>query len=177
MLLEGARLCNFLQLFPLYAHHFIEIDMTIAQRLVLLVALPIAVLLALGGYISYQLRAIEQKNRFVSEMQIESLATLGNISSQLTDMRVNVRNYLLADEAADAAEPSADLRQHSEEMTRLLDHYGDALITDDADRRMWTDFRNVSREWTLETQKLIAMAANGHRREARAEMISGYSLD
>src|SRR5262252_2462029 len=101
--------------------------MTIAKRLALLVALPIAVLLALGGYIAYQLRAIEQKNRFVSEMQIESLAALGNISSQLTDMRVNIRNYLLAEGEVEAAQPSADLRLHSEEMTRLLDRYGDAL--------------------------------------------------
>jgi PAS domain S-box-containing protein len=151
--------------------------MTIAKRLALLVALPILLLVALGGYVSYQLNVIEKKSRFVSDMQIESLAALGNIASQNTDMRVNVRNYLLADDAAESAEPAADLAKHNEEMTRLLDHYGDALISDDADRRLYAEFRQLSREWAAEAKRLISMAANGHRREARAEMISGNVLD
>jgi PAS domain S-box-containing protein len=151
--------------------------MTIAKRLALLVALPIVVLLALGGYIFYQLRAIEQKNRFVSEMQIESLAALGSISSQLTELRVTARNYLLTEGEMEAAEPAAALREHSQEMERLLDRYGDSLISDDADRRQYTEFRQLSREWSVQAQRLIALAASGHRPEARAAMISGHAQD
>jgi PAS domain S-box-containing protein len=150
--------------------------MTIAKRLALLLALPIVMLVALGWYVFYQLNGIEKKSRFVSEMQIESLAALGNIASRNTDIRVNVRNYLLADEAAEAAEPVADLAKNSEEMTRLLDHYGDSLISDDADRRLYSEFRQLSQEWAAEAKRLFSLAANGHRREARAEIISGDVL-
>jgi PAS domain S-box-containing protein len=150
--------------------------MTIAKRLALLLALPIVVLIALGGYLFFQMNGIEKKSRFVSDMQIESLAALGNIASHNTDMRVNVRNYLLADEAAEAAGPAADLAKQSEEMKSLLDHYGDTLVSGDADRRLYAEFRQLSHEWAVESKRLLELAANGHRREARAEMVSGDVL-
>jgi len=151
--------------------------MTIAKRLALLLALPIVMLIALGGYLFTQMNGIEKKNRFVSEMQIESLAELGNISSQNTEMRVSLRNYLLTEGETEAAEATAGLREHSQEMERLLDHYGDSLISDDADRRLYTEFRQLSREWLVEAQRLIEVAASGHRPQARAEMISGHAQD
>jgi CHASE3 domain sensor protein len=150
--------------------------MTIAKSLALLLALPIVVLVALGGYLFTQMNGIEKKSGFVSDLQIESLAALANIARQNADMRVNVRNYLLADDAVEVAEAAADLAQHREEMTSVLDHYGDSLISDDADRRQYTEFRQLNREWTAEAQKLLSLAANGHRREARAEIISGDVL-
>ena len=48
--------------------------MTIARRLALLPAVPILVLSALSGFIAYQLSGIHRQSRFISEMQIESLA-------------------------------------------------------------------------------------------------------
>ena len=74
--------------------------MTIAKRLALLLALPIVVLVALCAFVHRELTNIQNKSRFVSELQIESLAALGNISTNITDMRVTVRNYLLAEDEA-----------------------------------------------------------------------------
>jgi CHASE3 domain sensor protein len=51
--------------------------MTIAKRLVLLVAVPLLVLIGLGIFIWSQLAEIEARSRFVAETQIRSLALLG----------------------------------------------------------------------------------------------------
>ena len=91
--------------------------MTIAKRLALLLALPIVVLIALGGLIFYQLSGIQRKSRFVSEIQIESLAALGNISRELTETRVNLRNCLIAEQAAD--ERAASFRHEYEKTERF----------------------------------------------------------
>ena len=51
--------------------------MTIAKRLTLLLTVPLVVLLGFGLFVMYQLRAIEQKSRFVAEQQIRSLKVHG----------------------------------------------------------------------------------------------------
>ena len=69
--------------------------MTIARRLTFLVALPLLVLIGLGIYNRFHLAQIETASRFVAETQIASVATLGNISRRLAELRVNVRGYQL----------------------------------------------------------------------------------
>src|SRR5436190_17737834 len=121
--------------------------MTIAKRLSLLLALPIVALLVLSGFVFYQLKAILKESRFVSEKQIGSLAMLGNISRHLADARVNLRNCILVDQSIDESAATA-FHAHTAEIPKLLARYGDALISDDADRRIYAEFRELSHDWT-----------------------------
>ena len=57
---------------------------TIAKRLVLLLAVPLLALAGLGVFSRLQLANIETRSRFVAELQVPSLATLGNISRAFT---------------------------------------------------------------------------------------------
>ena len=107
-------------------------------------------LLALSGFIAYQLRGIHRQSRFISEMQIESLASLGNISRKITDMRVSLRNHLLAESAEEQRAPAASISKDREELPQLLAAYGDKLISDERDRRLYTEFRELSSEWARE---------------------------
>ena len=75
--------------------------MTIARRLILLLTVPVLILIGLGIFVGVQLNRIEVRNRFVTETQIGSLEALGKISRSFTELRVNVRSYLLV---ADKAE-------------------------------------------------------------------------
>src|ERR1051325_2690810 len=68
--------------------HFRD-TVTIARRLTLLLAVPIAVLVALGGSEIDQLRRVERHSAFVSALQVQSLKSVGLISAKLTDIRVN----------------------------------------------------------------------------------------
>ncbi len=69
--------------------------MTIAKRLMILLAVPLVALVGLGVFTRIQLSKIEAQSRFVSEEQIPSLAVLGNLSRTVTLLRVNVRSHLL----------------------------------------------------------------------------------
>ena len=54
--------------------------MTIARRLIILAAVPLVVLLGLGFFTWNQLARVETRTRYAAELQVQSLAALGNIS-------------------------------------------------------------------------------------------------
>jgi hypothetical protein len=72
-------------------------NVTIARRLVVLLTVPLVALLGLGVFTRLQLAEIEERSRLVAESRIVALATLGNLSRGFSELRVNVRSYLLAE--------------------------------------------------------------------------------
>ncbi len=142
--------------------------MTIARRLLLLVAVPLLILGGLGLFIHRQLESIETRTRFVAESQIGSLAALGNITRSFTEMRVNVRNALLTDDPAELARARAAFDEDRAEVERLLRHYADTLVTDDRDRRLLNEYRDSSAAWATGAEEVFSLAAAGRRGEADA---------
>ncbi len=143
--------------------------MTIARRLIYLLAVPMLVLLGLGVLVPIQLGHIEAQSRFVAQDQIESLATLGTISRSYTLLRVDVRDFLLRDEKAGQDEAAARFAQDKAALNAALARFGDALITGDQDRRLYNDYLNLSREWIAGAEQVMATAAGGHREEAAVD--------
>ena len=94
--------------------------MTIAKRLIILLAVPLVALVGLGLFIRSQLAEIESRSRFVSESQIPSLAVLGNLSRSFAELRVNVRSYLLATNEAGRTEARSAFAVGEAEVNRLL---------------------------------------------------------
>ena len=95
--------------------------MTIAKRLVLLLAVPLLALVALGVFTRLQLTTIETRSRFVADLQIPSLAALGNISRTFAELRVHVRNHVLATSEAERASVRSAFERDEAELGRLLD--------------------------------------------------------
>ena len=147
--------------------------MTIARRLTALLALPLLVLFALGVFSAMQLAKIETNSRFLSETQIGSLAALGDISRSFAEMRVNLRSALLTEDKAAQARAEALYREDEQDLDKSLNLFGDSLISDEKDRRLFNDFRRMSTEWNTEAKKLISMAASGRRLEAVGAIASG----
>ena len=96
--------------------------MTIAKRLVLLLAVPLLALVGLGVFTRLQLTTIETRSRFVADLQIPSLAALGNISRTFAELRVQVRNHVLATSEAERASVRSTFERDEAELGRLLDH-------------------------------------------------------
>src|SRR5258705_13195305 len=71
-------------------------SMTIAKRLIILLAVPLVALLGLGVFVRMQLSDVEDKSRFVAESRISALATIGNLTRSFAELRMDVRGYLLA---------------------------------------------------------------------------------
>ncbi len=140
--------------------------MTIAKRLVLLLAVPLLALVALGAFTRWQLTTIETRSRFVAELQVPSLATLGNISRTLAELRVQLRNHVLATSEAERVSVRSTFERDGAELGRLLDHYERSLISDDRDRRLLNDYRNQYRDWLDRAKQIMSSAAAGRREEA-----------
>ena len=149
--------------------------MTIARRLIILAALPLVVLLGLGFLSWNQLARVETRTRYAAELQVQSLAALGNISRTLAEMRVNVRSYLLARDSGERVDAKAALDESKAALARLLQNYGDELISDARDQRMLSDFRALNDEWIDAAEKIISLATNGHREEAVALLHGSFA--
>jgi methyl-accepting chemotaxis protein len=121
--------------------------MTIARRLIVLLAIPLLVLLALGIISLQRLARIEDRSRFLAEDEIESVAALGNISRSFAELRVNLRSFLLTEDAEERARARALFEADREEVSRLLRLYADRLVSNDQERRLLDEYRGMSGEW------------------------------
>jgi CHASE3 domain sensor protein len=147
--------------------------MTMARRLTFLLAIPLLALVGLGFVVTNQFGRIETQSRFVTLRQVESLAVLGNISRSFAEARVSIRSYLLAKDSAEQASSEALLREKQAELTGLLAQYNDNLISSEVDRRLMTDFKDLSLQWSKETEDLITLSQSGRRQEAIDRTFTG----
>jgi two-component system sensor histidine kinase/response regulator len=151
--------------------------MTIAKRLIILLAVPLLALLGLGVFTRFQLSKIEQQSRFVAETQISSLALLGDLSRKFEELRVNVRNCLLTTNQADQAKARSAFGATEAEVTRLLRQYGDEWVSDEKDRRLLNDFQSLYRDWLVGASQAAKLAAEGRRDAAAAVLLEGSMVE
>ncbi len=142
--------------------------MTIAKRLLFLLAVPLVALMALGIFTRFQLSRVETQTRFIAVTQIGSLAALGNISRTLPELRVNVRSYLLATNQEQQASARSAFDAGDKKLDQLLREYGDTLISDEQDRRQFGDYRRLSAQWITQAKQVMELAKEGHREQALA---------
>jgi hypothetical protein len=64
--------------------------------LVILLAVPLLVVAALGAFVRRELVHIETSTRYLVDQQVRKLAVVGNASRAYTEMRVHMRSMLLA---------------------------------------------------------------------------------
>ena len=151
--------------------------MTIAKRLVVLLAVPILALVAVGVFTRLQLTTIETQSRFIADLQIPSLATLGNISRAFAELRVHIRNHVLATSDAERANVQSAFDRDAAVFGRLLDDYERRLISDDRDRRLLNDYRTQYRVWLNRANQVMALAAAGRSEDAGALLRDAETLD
>jgi two-component system sensor histidine kinase/response regulator len=142
--------------------------MTIGKRLIVLVAVPLVALLVFGILNRIRLTQIEERSRFIAESQLESVAALGGITASFAELRVSVRNILLAADQSERAAARATFVENEQTLTRLLQQYGDAFVSDERDRQFLSDVRNLHRQYVAENRQVMAQADEGRRDEALA---------
>ena len=150
--------------------------MTIARRLILLLAVPFLALLAVGVFNRFQLAEIETQSRFVAEMQIPSLAALGNLASTIAELRVDVRNHVLATNDEQRATVQAAFDWHETDVNNQLRQYADHLVSDQTDRRYLDEYRTLSGDWLAEARQVMSLNATQHHDDAVA-LLSGSFAD
>src|SRR3954454_22911136 len=129
--------------------------MNIAKRLVLLLAVPLVTFLALGAILDLNLQGIEKRGTHVVELQLPSVAVIGHIARKHAELRVDLRDYLLAANDKQRAGVLVAFQSAEKDLHRLLDQYGDTLVSDDRDRRLLGGFRELTGRWIAEAKKLM----------------------
>jgi PAS domain S-box-containing protein len=140
--------------------------MTLARRILLLAAAAPLVLVAIGVFTQVERREIESRSRFVAEIQVPSLAALGNVSRTFERMRVGLRDHVLAEDAGDRSRVRQVFARDRAELDRLLRLYADTLVADDRDRRLLDEFRGLFGGWSAAATQVMALADEGRRAEA-----------
>ncbi|MBL9176096.1 MAG: response regulator [Verrucomicrobiales bacterium] len=144
--------------------------MTIARRLILLAVAPLLVIGALGIFARIQLEKVEIQSRFVAESQIVDVATLGRISRTFTEMRVNVRDYLLSPGAAGKAEARKSFFANKADLNAYLRTYASRNLSDDTDRRLEQAYLQLSGEWITGAESVMAKVDAGRNDEAQIHL-------
>jgi methyl-accepting chemotaxis protein len=142
--------------------------MTIAKRLIFLLAVPLVALVGLGILSRLQLSTIETRSRFVADLQIPGLAALGNISRRFAELRIDLRNYVLAGNEAERSRVGANFDRHEAEITQLFDQYERTLISDDRDRQMLNEYLAQHRDWMGRARSIKALAVAERHDDAAA---------
>ena len=146
--------------------------MTIARRILLLVGLAPLILAALGLLIHAELARIESRSRFVAETQVPSLSSLGNISQAFAEMRVALRDHLLAPDAAGRTKARLAFDARRDELGQRLRDYADSLVSDDRNRRLLDEFGAQSAQWVSAATEVMALSDAGRREESAALLAS-----
>src|SRR5262245_61516312 len=149
--------------------------MTIGKRLMILLAVPLVALLVSGILARIQLSRIEERSRFVADSQLAVVAAVGNIYGSFAEIRVNVRDFLIATDEGYRAEARTAFDENDRALTQLLQQYGDSLVSDEHNRRLLGDFRELSRRYLVEAKQAMALVENGRRDEALAYFRSAVS--
>ena len=142
--------------------------MTIARRLVILLVLPLLAFIALGIFNWLEVENVKTQTRFVAEVQIPSLATLGNVMRTFAGMRADERDDILATNDAQRAAIEAAFNREAANLNSLLEDYADSMVSDARDRRMMNDFQDAIRNWLSGAAQVIALSAQGRREDAVA---------
>jgi signal transduction histidine kinase/CheY-like chemotaxis protein/CHASE3 domain sensor protein len=153
----------------------LRLRMTIARRLAILLTVPLLALIGLSVFTYFQLSDVEARARYVVEKQVEGLATLGHISREITELRVHLRSQLLAQSAAAQIEARGDFDSQKAGLASHLRIYGDHLISDDEDRRLFGDFKDLSGRWIEQADQVISLVEAGKKAEATASMSEAYA--
>jgi two-component system, sensor histidine kinase and response regulator len=140
--------------------------MTIARRLIILVAAPLVLVIGLGLYNRNEMAKIERENDFAARKQVESLATLGNISRTLAEIRLDLRRCLMGETKAERDRDLAIFNADKAALAQLISRYADGLVADDKDRRLLNEFVTLTSQWTAMAQEVVSVYNSGRQEEA-----------
>ncbi|HET9314357.1 MAG TPA: response regulator, partial [Vicinamibacteria bacterium] len=149
--------------------------MTIARRLLLLAGVVPLVLVALGVLSHLELNRIESRSRFVSQLQVPSISMLGNLARNFEEMRVSLRDQVMAPDDAARAMARDSFAARRVALGDLLRQYADTMVSDDRDRRLLNDFRALSGQWQTAAVEVMSLADSGRPDEA-ARRLAGDEM-
>lgn len=144
--------------------------MTIAKRLIILVAVPLLALVGLGVFTKIQFQGIEQFGRLLVEKQVNSLVSVDEISRRFAKLRVDIRDFLLASDPKVQNKFWAAFHKDKTDFFRLVREHKENIIADDQDWSLLGDYWDLSEQWVEGAEKVMTLARSGQREEGLAAL-------
>ncbi len=140
--------------------------MKISRRLIVLLAVPLAVITVIVVYFQVHAAFVERETRFVAETQIESLATLQQISRAYAERSIGLRSCLLSNDPDECAAARAVFSANADGLHDLFERYEQGLVTGGEDARLFREVRELNGAWSAQADALLAEVQRGERDEA-----------
>ena len=145
--------------------------MTIAKRLILLLAVPLLIILGIGLSTRQEMGRIEESTRYMAESRVVALARIGDITRKFAEMAVSTRNSILETDPSlrSAAQAKADAARI--EVRLLLDDYAKNRVGSVKGGQYLHEFQMICEEWISNVDE--AKVGGGLRTHRRSQVDSG----
>jgi len=141
--------------------------MTIVQRLVLLVGIALASLLALVGTALNQMGQVYETANYGNENSIPSILVLDKAILEFSRLRVRSYRAVMNRDPADVTKNLAEMQDYRAKVATALASY-EKLISDEQDRKLLETEKALFTEYNKLTDQVVEFVAQGKVEEARA---------
>ncbi len=148
--------------------------MTIANRLLLLVGLAIASLLALAGINAYQMHRVYEAANYGNENVVPSIELLNRVTSEFGRARVRAYRIIVQTDPADRAKLEKMLGEARAHMDKALKDY-EQLVANDEDRKLLDAERATLTRYNKAIDEALALARAGQNAEAQAMILKNVN--
>jgi len=139
--------------------------MSIALRIILLIALAIAGLIGVGGFALYEMASINQGIREINQMTLPSVSTLQSAQTAFLRLRPPLLTMLVVTDPQKVAGLEKEFAQNMEQLRGALKDY-EKLVSDPKDREMLVRDNQMYADYLAFSEKYIGAIRQGKPDEA-----------
>jgi methyl-accepting chemotaxis protein len=147
--------------------------MTVAKKMILLVATAIVGLVALAWLGQSRMVEVYEKTNFANVNSVPSIVMLGEATESLGRMRIRVYRHVLQDDVAEKAKVEATVRQSREMVTKALKDY-EGTVADDKDKQLLADDVSSLNDY-LKGMEMALNFSNQNKIEQAKEVLAQYT--
>jgi len=147
--------------------------MTIAKRLLVLIATSILCLLIVGLYALSQLKLIGDNGNYLAINTIPSYENLYSTMIELQEVRALTFKHILYEDQATLSEVEQQIAKAKQNAIHNLDTYGKTLVTNEEDRQLWSAADKDTKAYLAIVDTVLQYSKSGHKAEAR-DYLTGH---
>lgn len=145
------------------------INLKIGRKLVLSFILIALICGAMGGYAIYNLKVIEKSDTELYNNMTVPLSEIGEISSDFQEIRVDIRDIILAQTPEEMQAEINSIEQNRDSVDKLAEVFGKTLVTDD-EKKIFEESEAARIAFRTAADKVIELAKQNRDAEAMQMM-------
>jgi methyl-accepting chemotaxis protein len=140
--------------------------MTIANRLLMLVAVSVSCLALLAGLAAYQTERVYQAANFSNENVVPSMILLDKAILEMGRLRVRVYRHAVSEDPKIVADTEVKITEAKQALEKALKDY-EAFLADEEDKRLLLAEKKDLAEYLKDVEQVLAVSRRGEHAAAR----------